>query len=130
VDSAAVSTLVERLRRFGGEPSEVEAKAAEDGLPKSVVETLCAFANTNGGTLILGIDERAGFAVVPLADPVRLRDNLVSVASDNLEPPLRLATCLVEFDGQRLVVAEVDPIPSDHRPCYVASKGIGTGSYR
>ena len=36
---------------------------------------------------------------------------------------------VVEFEGLPIVLAEVDPLPSDHRPCYVDSKGIATGSY-
>lgn len=129
MDQSTVEQLVAHLRRFGAEPAQLEAKAAAGELPKTTVETLSAFANTNGGTILLGLDERHGFAPVELTDPGELRNDLVSVASDNLEPPLRPTTSLVEFEGRRLVVAEIDPIPSDHRPCYVKSKGVSGGSF-
>ncbi|MEV6603230.1 ATP-binding protein [Kutzneria sp. NPDC051319] len=129
MDDSTLAQLIAGLRRFGAEPSQIEVKAAVGGLPKTAVETLSAFANTNGGVLVLGIDEERGFAPVGLADPGRLRDNLVGVASDNLDPPLRLSTALVEFEGRPLVVAEIDPIPSDLRPCFVSSKGISGGSF-
>lgn len=48
--------MVERLRRLGLEPTEIEVKAAAGGLPKTVGETLSAFANGDGGTLLLGLD--------------------------------------------------------------------------
>ncbi len=129
MDASNLSSLIERFRRAGGELSDVEAKAAVGGLPKCIVETLSAFANSNGGLLVLGLDERDGFTVVELPSPAKLRDDLVAAASDRLEPPLRIATDIVEIDGRALVVAEVDPVPSDHRPCYVEAKGIATGSY-
>ncbi|HEU0128510.1 MAG TPA: ATP-binding protein, partial [Pseudonocardiaceae bacterium] len=49
--------------------------------------------------------------------------------SDQLVPPVRPSAQLVEIDGTVLVVAEIDPMASDQRPCYVASRGIATGSF-
>lgn len=116
--------VLDSLRRFGGEPSDVGVKTAGRDLPRTTVETLSAFANSDGGVLILGVDEEEGFRPVDLSDPVKLRNDLVSAASDQLTPPLRLAVDLVDVDGHVLVVAEVDPLPSEERPCYVTSKGI------
>lgn len=129
MDSVEVAQELDRLRRLGGEPARVEVKKALDGLPKTVVETVSAFANTVGGTLILGVDERAGFTPVRLPGPAKLRDDLVSAVSDQLEPPIRLGVELVEIDGAVVVVAEIDSLPSDRRPCYVKSRGIANGSF-
>ncbi|WP_089801003.1 ATP-binding protein [Cellulomonas sp. KH9] len=124
-----VHELLATLRRIGGEPTRVEAKRAAGGLPKSLRETLSAFSNSDGGTVLLGVDEETGFATVPLDDPIALRDGLVQMSRDDMTPALLVSTDLVEVEGNTVVVAEVPPVTADRRPVYVTSQGIITGSY-
>ena len=51
----SVDALVDRLRRLGLEPTDIEVKAGSGGLPRSTPETLSAFANGAGGTLLIGL---------------------------------------------------------------------------
>jgi ATP-dependent DNA helicase RecG len=61
------------LRAEGGDLPGIEVKAAAGGLPDSLLPTLCAFANRpGGGTVILGLDEAAGFTPIGLPDRRRL----------------------------------------------------------
>ena len=92
-------------------------------------ETLSAFSNTDGGTILLGVDEQNGFNLVELSDPVALRDGLVQMSRDDVTPPLQISTEIVEVDGHRVVVAEVPPASADRRPVYVTAQGISGGSY-
>lgn len=124
-----VADILAALRRIGGEPTRVEAKRAAGGLPKSVRETLSAFSNTDGGTILLGVDEEAGFATISLDDPASLRDGLVQMSRDDLTPPLLVSADVVQVEGHDIVIGEVSPVPADRRPVYVTSQGVTGGSY-
>ena len=124
-----VIEILATLSRIGGEPTRIEVKRAAGGLPKTVRETLSAFSNTDGGTLLLGIDEESGFSLVNLSDPTGLRDALVQMSRDDMTPPLQISTEVVEVDGHLLVVAEVPLAPADQRPVYVKAQGVSGGSY-
>ncbi|WP_052711051.1 ATP-binding protein [Pseudofrankia sp. DC12] len=124
-----LAEIVARLRAAGGEFEDVEVKRATGGLPQSVAETMSAFANSRGGLLILGLDERAGFVPAQLGDHLALRDELAGVARGKLTPPLAPVIEIVPFEGVTLVVAEVDPLPPAQRPCYVTARGLYNGAF-
>jgi ATP-dependent DNA helicase RecG len=124
-----LADIVARLRAVGVEFDDVEVKRAAGGLPQSVAETMCAFANSRGGIIILGLDERAGFSSVGVSDPVALRDELAGVARARLTPSLAPVIDAVPFEGAVLVLAEIEPLPPAQRPCYVTTRGLYNGAY-
>lgn len=129
ISSMDATELIHGLRRIGGEPESVEVKSGAGGFPGSVRETLVAFANTDGGTILIGVDEAAGFTVVELPNIVTHRDGLVALARDAITPPLTITTDVVEVEGGLVLVAQVPPVPAEQRPAYVTSKGMTTGAY-
>jgi ATP-dependent DNA helicase RecG len=123
------TALLARLRRLGMEPSDVEVKSARGGLPSSVVETISAFANGTGGTLLLGIDEAAGFAPAAGFDAPAMRDALADACANRVEPPCRAPIEIEEVEGAlvvRLDVPELDPV---EKPCFVATRGAYASSF-
>ncbi len=124
-----LKALLANLRRLGGEPDRVEVKRAAGGLPKSVAETMSAFANTAGGVIILGVDEAHGFATVKLPDAMKLRDQLAQMSRDKLTPALQITTEILDIEGRLIVVAEVPAVRPDQKPVYVTARGIATGSF-
>ncbi|ACZ31868.1 putative transcriptional regulator [Xylanimonas cellulosilytica DSM 15894] len=127
--AAEVAQLLDALRRIGGEPETVEVKRAAGGLPASLSATLSAFSQSDGGVIVLGVDEESEFSVVPLSNPVALRNELAQMARDKMTPPLTISTDVVEVDGGQVVVAQVPPVSADLRPVFVTSQGISRGSY-
>ncbi len=124
-----LAEIVARLREAGVEFEDVEAKRAAGGLPQSVAQTMSAFANSRGGIIILGLDERTGFASVGVSDPVALRDELAGVARTKLTPALAPVIDTVPFEGAILVLAEIEALPPVQRPCYVTARGLYNGAF-
>lgn len=118
---ADVQALVGVLRSEGGDLPGVEVKSAAGGLPDSVVPTLCAFANRpGGGTVLLGLDEAAGFSPVGLSDRRQMKTSLASKARQALDPPVVLEITEEMVDGQSIIVAVVPELAASQKPCRVS----------
>lgn len=124
-----LADIVENLRALGADIADVEVKKAQGGLPKSLRETLSAFANTGGGVIVLGLDEAAGFSASGLGDPAKMAADLASMCSEEMEPPLRPLIGLHEFEGVRVLVAEVPELEPSRKPCFYKGAGMSKGSF-
>ncbi|MDO4241957.1 MAG: ATP-binding protein [Microbacteriaceae bacterium] len=81
-----INTLNE-LRARGGETPNIEVKSAHKGYPLNIAQTLCAFCNLpDGGTLICGVDENAGFEPVGVYNIAQLEKSLIDTMRNALEP--------------------------------------------
>ena len=123
-----VDEVVLRFRAAGTDLQRAEAKSAAGGFPKSSVDSVSAFANGDGGLLLLGLDERAGFGAVEL-DVAQIASDLADACAEQLEPPIRPEIEVVSVDGRLIVAAAIDELPQDRKPCFVKSKGMDRGSY-
>lgn len=61
---------------------DLEYKKAKNNLPESFWETYSAFANTNGGKIILGIDEKNIDPYQGVNNPQKIRDNLFALVAN------------------------------------------------
>lgn len=129
MNPAELRGLVALLRARATDLTDLEAKTAVGGLPKSVRDTISAFSNDRGGTVILGLDERADFALAEGFDPVRIRDALASACADDLEPPVRADVDIVDLGGGAVVVTEIPELDPRFKPCYVKARGEYNGSF-
>lgn len=121
--------IVAKLKSAGTDTQDVEVKESVGKLPASVVETLSAFSNGSGGTLILGLSERNDFQPASGFDARRIADSLAQACAEKMTPPVRASIDIVAYGSSNVVVAVVDEISPKDKPCYVTERGAYKGSY-
>ena len=117
---------VARMRDAGTDITQYELKEAR-GYPASVVESLCAFANTRGGVIILGVSE-ADFQPVDI-DVRNLQARLAASARTEIEPAIQVDIRVLYLAGKPVVVGNVLELPVELKPCHVKREGVERGSY-
>lgn len=130
-----LTALVTRLREAGRDDDRVEVKSFAGGLGKSIWDSVSAFANTEGGLLLLGLDEEAGFAPARGFDARRVVDQFVTGVGDGGQPALlenvpayRIAHGFV--DGGEVLLITISENPPGQKPCFVRAKGIASGAFK
>ena len=123
-DYLDISSFVEELMEKK-ESVEIEFKSAAGGFPKSFWETYSSFANTDGGTIVLGVKEKKGeFYIDSLTDElvekykkefwsgVNNKDivNLNLLSNDDVVDG--------EFDGHKVILFYIPRATRDQRPIY------------
>ena len=108
------------------ESSNTEYKSASEGrLPKDIWQTISAFANTDGGTIYLGIDPEGKLVGLSRSDIDKIQQDFASLCSQDFNVSLNP---IVEA-ANGYVVAEVGPAPAEIRPIYKKSLGMNKGAY-
>lgn len=124
------------------ENNRIEAKKALGGLPKSIWETYSAFANTYGGIILLGVEERADKSLHPvdLPDPDRLIREFWDIVNNPNKTSVNILSArdvfAQEVDGAHIVVIRVPRAERSYKPVYVDGNPLctyrrnGEGDYR
>lgn len=99
--------------RAAGEGQRVEFKSAiAKHSPKEFLETVVAFANSDGGTILLGVNDEG--KVVGLPEIERERKRILEWCSKLIDPPVDARPYGGTAEGKQIVVVEVPP--SSQRP--------------
>ena len=127
--SEELTDLVNRIRLLKTEMQTVELKAANNGCPKRLYDTLSSFANQDaGGILIFGISEDDGFSVTGVYDLQDLQKK-VTEQCKQMVPPIRALFTVAEIDGKSVCSAEIPAADPADRPCFYSGAGRLKGSY-
>lgn len=121
--------LIKHIQIRGCEGQTTEVKAARQGCPEKLYDTISAFSNQNsGGTFVFGLDEKSGFAKVGVYDAQDLERKVMEYC-EQMTPVVRPQFTEVDEDGLTFVSAEIPPIDMTERPCFKTAKGRLRGSY-
>lgn len=130
------SDAIERLRQQHTDDGDYEAKSCSRKLSASVWDSVSAFANTDGGTLLLGVDENTGFTVAKDFNIDKIRDQFCEGIGDGSNNGVKIHPVpshrihRESLDGEQVLVVQINENQPTQKPCYVLAKGIAQGSYK
>ncbi len=106
------------------EGREIEFKENTKSLQK-IVQTIVAFANTAGGTLVIGVKDKTK-EIVGLDDALQDEERLASAIADSICPQLTPLFQLYTFEKKDLLMVAV---PHAFGPYYIKAKGVLGGAF-
>jgi ATP-dependent DNA helicase RecG len=90
------------------------------------LRSVVAFANTAGGTILLGVEDKTR-RVLGLAEPLILEERVANLVSDAIRP--RLVPDIAVLPWRRVHLVAVRVFPSPNRPHYLKAAGPDEGVY-
>jgi len=115
--------IIETLKRPEGKTLEFKRDLSS---PDGALRTLVAFANTAGGTLLIGVED-ATRHVRGVKAPLDLEERLASMISDSIAPRLMPELDIVPWRRTHVLAVQVYPSPG--RPHHLNREGPEAGVY-
>ena len=118
------------------EDEHLEAKSAKGGFPDSFWESYSAFANSDGGVILLGVEERSDHSLYMekgLSDAEKMKDSFWKMVNNRQKISHNIVTnsmvYIAKLQEKDILVVEVPRVERSTRPVY---KGLDPrlGTYR
>jgi ATP-dependent DNA helicase RecG len=127
-----IDTLLKKLDL--GESYDLEFKAAEDNFPNDAWKTISAFANTDGGYLILGVSEKRGhFSITGISNPERqckdFWDNHNNPQKINIPILSESDVSILRIENRSLIIIKIPRVSRTQKPIYINKNPI-LGTYK
>lgn len=111
-----------------GESKNVEFKETLPDKSEKYMKTIIAFANTQGGQLIVGVnDVTREVTGVDMDSVFKIMDRITNAVSDSCTPQIVPDITFQTIEGKTIVVVYV--APGANRPYYMKSRGKEGGTY-
>jgi predicted HTH transcriptional regulator len=115
--------LADLLSRHEGKTLEFKRDLSS---PMPVLRTLCAFANTAGGTLLIGVED-ATRNVLGVGEPLAVEERLSNLIADSISPLVSPEVEVVSWRGAAVLAVTVHLSPM--RPHHLKSLGPENGVF-
>lgn len=136
--SRTASLLLEELRTVD-ESTAVEAKTGAK-IDRSILETVCAFANEpglGGGHILLGVaaSHQLGlfgrdYEVCGVPDPDRLQSDLATQCATAFNRPIRPVVTVERLEDKPVLVVFVAELAPTEKPLFLKALGLPRGAFR
>jgi predicted HTH transcriptional regulator len=94
--------------------------------PSGAIKSIVAFANTSGGTIVIGIDDRSR-NVVGVPSPLDEEERLANLINDRIQPQILPDIEVVPWRNSNVLIARIPASPL--RPHWVKSLGVDAGVF-
>lgn len=126
---------IAHLRAIDSDDETYEAKECSQKLSSDVWESVSSFANTEGGTLLLGLSEKNGFTPVRDFPLDKVCDQFIAGMGDGgqegrLTNPPTYEIERLAFEDSVLLVIHIDELDCALKPCFITARGVQNGSYK
>ena len=113
---------------FSGESKNIEYKVTLPDKSEKYMKTIVAFANTQGGKLVVGVDDKT-HEIVGVENDIlfQLMDGIANAVSDSCMPQIIPDIEPQTVDEKTVIIVSVEA--GKNRPYYLKSKGKENGTY-
>ena len=124
-DGVEVSNMeIQELHQLISKPewADVELKKAANAFPREALSSVCAFANSGGGYLVLGVDEKSLPTISGIQDIDKVQNECLGLLKDTQKFSCRIdydPPELLEIDGVRVLVIFIQDAGYQNKPVSV-----------
>jgi len=115
--------VVDLLRRPEGKTLEFKRDLSS---PKGVLRSIVAFANTAGGIVLIGVEDKTK-DVTGVEGPRAMEERIANLVSDRISP--RLVPDIEILPWRQTTVVAIEVHPSSLRPHHLTREGEAKGTY-
>lgn len=115
--------VTELLRRDEGKTFEIKRDISS---PTGIIKTAVSFANTAGGILLIGIEDKTKY-LIGVDNPLECEERIASCLYDNIEPKITPDIEILPWRDTYLLKIEI--FPGASRPHYYKKYGQDKGTY-